>query len=196
MGLWISFAFVAAVFALMGWSVYSTHRESPAETLEESRSPTVGRFDAVDVLLVFMAWFASSLVPESVLETLSEFQNAVLVAIMALGPPAPAVWLRRRFFPSTVIRFHRDNLALRCGSVFYGLLSLMALVFGFVARWLETSSFLAWSFLSDPGVTGRIPDVVEKGIQQDAIERDVMATFPERWHPLLDATTQGRQRGS
>ena len=151
MGLWISFAFVAAVFALMGWSVYSTHRESPTETLEESRSPIVERLDAIDVLIVLVAWTVSPLIPLPVFDQLSEVQYALLVGLLATGPPVPAVLLRRRLFPRTVIRFHRNNLALRCGAIFYGLLSLMALVFGFVARLLEKSSFLAWSFFLTAG---------------------------------------------
>ncbi len=151
MGLWIIFIFAATLFALMGWSVYSTHRESPTETLQDLRSPIVGRLDAIDVLIVLVSWTVFPLIPIPGSDQLSETQYALLVGVLSAGSPAPAVLLRRRFFPSTVIRFHRKNLGLRCGAIFFGLLSLTALAFGFVARLLEKSSFLAWSFFLTAG---------------------------------------------
>ena len=122
----------------MGWSVYSTHRDSPTETLEES--VTLGRLDAIGALLVLVTWFAVSLVLDD-----------DRLDFVGFGVGAGVAWLRRRLFPGTVIRFHRHNLALRCAAIFCGLASLFAVAHGFVARWLERSSSLVWSFFLTAG---------------------------------------------
>ena len=145
MGLWISFALIGGMLVLMGWSVYSTHRDGSVETFD-SRLSMAQYLDSIDVLIVLVSWIGVSLVPMPELEQLSDLQYGLLVGLLAMGPAAPAVWLRRRLFPRTVIPFHRNNLGLRCGAVFSGLLSLTALVFGFVARGLEAPGFQVWGF--------------------------------------------------
>ncbi|NJL26777.1 MAG: hypothetical protein HC897_02310 [Thermoanaerobaculia bacterium] len=149
MGLWIAFLFVAAVFALMGWSVYSTHRKSPTETVEESESFVVGRLDAVDALLVLATWFAFPFVLGSWLDTFmaTRYSGWALLA----GAAAGAVWLRRRWFPGTVIRFDRKNVALRSAAIFCALAATIALLFGAIAGWLEEPSSVAWSFFLTAG---------------------------------------------
>ena len=141
MGLWITFAFFAAVFALMGWSVYSTHRASPTETLAESKSPAVGFLDAIDVLVVLVAWSAV-VIGLRLWVGVSQYTDLALLIAFGSG----AVWLRRRLLPGTVVRFHRNNLALRCASVFCGIGSPIALLFGLIAGWLEEPPSLGWSF--------------------------------------------------
>ena len=157
MDLWISFAFVAAVFALMGWAVYQSPRDHPAESLPGFKHPR--SLDAIDVWVFLGTWFAvvvmTGLGPE--LDTLSDSQSGLLEWITAasiykaLPVAMGAVWLRRRFFPRTVVRFHPNNLALRIASIFCGLASPIALFFGVFARWLERSSLLAWSFFLTAG---------------------------------------------
>ena len=149
MGLWITFVFVMAVFALMGWSLYQTHRRSPVETLQESKAFVVGRLDAIDVVVVLVTWFAFPFVFGSWFDPLMSDRRTGFGLFLVCG--SGAVWLRRRFLPGTVIRFDPKNLALRCGSVVCGLASPVALLFGFAARWLEQSSFLAWSFFLTAG---------------------------------------------
>ena len=157
MGLWISFALVAAVFALMGWSVYQSPRSNPTETLPGYKHPR--SLDAIDVWVFFVAWIAvvvmAGLGPE--LGNLSDSQRGLLEFITAASvykafPVAVgAVWLRRRFSPRTVVRFHLKNLALRIASVFCSLASPIALLFGVYARWMEKSGLLAWSFFLTAG---------------------------------------------
>jgi hypothetical protein len=146
MGLWITFVLVVAVFALMGWSVVQTHRGSPVETIQRSRSFWPSGLDAVDVLIVLVSWFALPFLLGSWFDTITADRAAVLGILLLVG--AGAVWLRRRLLPATVIRFDPRNIALRSASVFCGLASLVALSFGGVARPLGQSGFLAWSFFA------------------------------------------------
>lgn len=147
LGIFGVYAAATALIVLMGWVVYGTDRGSMDKRLRGWNYYTAKYYtaeyylDIIDMVLICAAWFVFIGVTATFEEDRAEAYGGLLL------PIAMAVmWIRRRFFPSTVVRFQSKNAFLRTTSIFCIGHSVVTALFGVSADMIDSPALYARIF--------------------------------------------------
>lgn len=130
--------------AVMGWAVFTTHRDSPPEA-SLGKTPALLYLDVVDVILVLAVWLGVTWLVSAL--GFPDLSDKVGIVALVAGS-APIVRLRRFLFPRTMIPFHPDNLAIRETSVFCAIHALITLLFALTSKVIGAPSWATGFFLT------------------------------------------------